>query len=151
MMDHAEIAMDGARAVEHVSARAGRVQRACDLLPDVRRFARAGDADSPRAVENQIDDLEERAIEAVGDLLEGGGLSANDLARVRQPVGVVPQLVRSVQVKAHGRILASWGASPTRPRGATRWKRAPQRHFRLPADYTGQARKCNGRAAGVLM
>src|SRR5262245_16021696 len=150
-MDHAEIAVHGAGAVKHVGARAGRVQRTGDLLADVRRFARAGDADSPRTVEEEIDNFEEGTIEAVGDPFESGGLGANDLARVRQAVGVVPQLVRSVQVKAHGRILASWGASPTRPRGATRWKRAPQRHFRLPADYTGQARKCNGRAAGVLM
>ena len=89
-VDHAQVTVDGPGGVEHVGARAGRVEGARDLLADVGRLAGAGDGDAAGAAVAQVHGLQERVVEPPGDLLEGGGLAADDLAGVGEPVGVGP-------------------------------------------------------------
>ena len=89
-MEHAEIAMQSFGHVEDVGARAGRVEGASEFEADVGALAGAADGEPPAAGARQrgeqFDGAEEGAIEPGGDLDEGGGLDADDLACVVEPV-----------------------------------------------------------------
>ena len=79
-VDHAEVAVDGAGRVERVGAGAGGVERADELLADVRGLADAGDRDAAAAAEEHVGDALESVVEPPGDGLERRGL----VARVRR-------------------------------------------------------------------
>ncbi len=85
-VDHAKVAVDGTRGIEHVGARAGRIERAGDLLPDVSRLAGAGNGDASGTLKDQVDGLKERVAQPAGDFFQGAGLGADELPGVVEPV-----------------------------------------------------------------
>src|SRR5262245_58456419 len=127
-MDHAEIAMHGARGVQRVGACPGGVERARDFLADVGGLARARDADASGALMEEFDGLQEAGIQSIGDALERGRLAAHDLARVLETI------IDGMKLKRHGSILA-----------------LPQRFGALSVVYNDLARNCNGRAVSPFL
>src|ERR1051325_9006447 len=91
--------MDGARGIEKISASARGVQRAGDFLANVRRLARAGDADSSWTAMDHVNGAQERRIEAIGHVLERIGFAAYDLPGVAEPI------VHGVNLQRHGASL----------------------------------------------
>ena len=77
-VDHAEVAVDGAGGVEGVGAGAGGVERADELLADVRGLADAGDRDAAAAVEEHVGDAVEPVAETRRDRLERRGLDSRE-------------------------------------------------------------------------
>src|SRR5262249_61494107 len=63
-VDHAEVAVQRLGGVENIGPRAGRVERAGDLLADVSGLAGAGEADATETAVDEIDGLQERLVEA---------------------------------------------------------------------------------------
>src|SRR5690349_17150246 len=132
-MQHAQVAVQGFRHVEDVRARAGRVEGAGELEADVGALAGAADGQAAAAGAGergeQLDGAQERRVEASGDLDEGGGLGADDLA------GVVEPVVGRVEEPRHG------GWASVRERTTDVEGRGPA------SDYTGGRWKCNTRWA----
>ena len=93
-MNHAQITVNGARGVQNVSAGAGRVERAGNLLSHVGGFARAGDADSTGATVNQIDGFQERIAQALRHQMQRVAFRSDDFPSVCQPSGIGLQTLR---------------------------------------------------------
>jgi hypothetical protein len=145
LVQHAKVAMRGPRHVQDVGARAGGVERAGDLLSDVRRLAGAGDADAAWATADQLDGLQERPIEPLGDLEQGGRLFAHDLAGIGERV---EKLGGRVDLQRHGKHPCeppASGASITARRGFSRRLYRPTREKQRQA-----AREARGRLAFVV-
>jgi hypothetical protein len=92
--------------------------------------------------------LQEGVVEPLGDLLQGGGLAADDLAGVSEPVGVGPAGRSVADLQGHADSLPPGG----------RMRNSPE-HVAHPAfpvisgnygtiwgDYTERAAKCNRKA-----
>jgi hypothetical protein len=101
---HAEVAVQGPRGVEQVGAGAGRVERADQLLGDVRRLADSRHADPAvrlGAGPKPINRGGEGVVQVVGDVAEGVGLVPEQVAR---PVEL-SHLVHLGGKGRHGRFL----------------------------------------------
>ncbi len=85
-MDHPEIAVDGAGGVECVGASAGGVERADELLADVRGLADTRDGDSPAAAEHRVGHAVEAIAEPSSNRRHRRGLGFEDAASERDPV-----------------------------------------------------------------
>ena len=100
LMDHAEIAVNGAGGVDEVGAGAGGVERAGDFLADVSRLAGAGDADASGAMVEQLDRLQKRLVEPIRDGQQRGRFAAHDLP------SVIEAIIDGKNLQRHGSILA---------------------------------------------
>jgi hypothetical protein len=91
VVNHAQVAVDSAGRIQHISSRAGGIERAGDFLSDVGRLAGAGDSDAAGAAMEQVDRLQKRLAEAIGDQFEGSRLAPDNLPRIGEPVGILSQ------------------------------------------------------------
>src|SRR5262245_56864908 len=101
--------MHRAGGVEAVGAGAGRVERAGELLADVRRLAGAGDANASGAAMKQLDSSEKGMVEPIGDGEKRSRLAAHVLARVRESI------VDGMNLQRHGASLPCRAACSATP------------------------------------
>ena len=86
--EHAEVAVEGFGGMEEVGGGSGGAEGGGDLAGDDAAFADAGEEDAVmcfRGGDEEVDGLGEGfcggAIEAIGEIVEGGGFEADDLGR----------------------------------------------------------------------